>query len=82
MAMYVGDEAEHPSSWPVMVPSEDVEIWDLDSGSISTQSIYEAFDQPSTPTLQIYRSDGSVESLEHSYWADWDELVDIVKILD
>ena len=82
LSMYVGDEAEHPSSWPVMVPDEDVKILDLDTGLISTQSIYEAFNQPSTPTLQIYRSDGSVESLEHSYWADWDELVDIVKILD
>ena len=80
--MGCGDEAEHPSSWPVMVPDEDVKILDLDTGLISTQSIYEAFNQPSTPTLQIYRSDGSVESLEHSYWADWDELVDIVKILD
>jgi hypothetical protein len=65
-----------------MVPSEDVEILDLDSGLTSAQGIYEAFEQPSTPTLQIYRSDGSIESLEHSYWADWNELVDIVEILD
>ena len=82
LSTYVEDGAEHPSSWPVMVPSEDVEILDLDSGLASTQSIYEAFEQPSTPTLQIYRSDGSIESLEHSYWADWNELVDIVEILD
>ena len=79
LSTYVEDGAEHPSSWPVMVPSEDVEILDLDSGLISTRDIYEAFEQPSTPTLQIYRSDGSIESLEHSYWADWDELVDIVE---
>ena len=82
LSTYVEDGAEHPSSWPVMVPSEDVEILDLDSGLTSTQGIYEAFEQPSTPTLQIYRSDGSIESLEHSYWADWDELVDIVEILN
>ncbi|MGB0628649.1 MAG: hypothetical protein ACPGN8_05170 [Candidatus Thalassarchaeaceae archaeon] len=79
LSTYVEDGAEHPSSWPVMVPSEDVEILDLDSGLTSTRGIYEAFEQPSTPTLQIYRSDGSIESLEHSYWADWDELVDIVE---
>ena len=82
LSTYVEDGAEHPSSWPVMVPREDVEILDLDSGLTSTQGIYEAFEQPSTPTLQIYRSDGSIESLEHSYWADWNELVDIVEILD
>lgn len=82
LSTYVEDGAEHPSSWPVMVPSEDVEILDLNSGLTSTQGIYEAFEQPSTPTLQIYRSDGSIESLEHSYWADWDELVDIVEILN
>jgi len=82
LSTYVEDGAEHPSSWPVMIPSEDVDILDLDSGLTSTQGIYEAFKQPSTPTLQIYRSDGSIESLEHSYWADWDQLIDIVGILD
>ena len=82
LSTYVEDGAEHPSIWPMMVPSENVEILDLDSGMTSAQSIYEAFEQPSTPTLQIYRSDGSIESLEHSYWADWNELVDIIEILD
>ena len=82
LSTYVGEGAEHPSSWPVMLPGEDAEVIDLDSGTASTQNIYEAFDQPSTPTLQIYRNDGTIESLQHSYWADWDELVEIVKILD
>lgn len=82
LSTYVEDGAEHPSIWPVMVPSENVEILDLDSGMTSAQSIYEAFEQPTTPTLQIYRSDGSIESLEHSYWADWNELVDIIGLLD
>ena len=75
VSTYVSDESEHPSTWPVMLPNEDAGVKNLDTGQTSSQSIYEAFNQPSTPTLQIYRSDGSVDSLDHSYWADWDELV-------
>ncbi len=81
LSRYVGDNSENPSIWPVMLPDENTRVINLDTGYLTTTGLYEAFDDPSTPTLQIYHEDGSVESLQHSYWADWDELSNFAEVL-
>ena len=77
LARYVGNDSEYPIKWPMMLPSEDVDVINLDSGLISNSDLYEAFLNPSTPTLQIYHADGSIVPIDHSYWASWEELQDI-----
>ena len=74
---YVGNDSEYPIKWPIMLPSEDVDVINLDSGQVSDSDLYEAFLNPSTPTLQIYNPDGSIVPIDHSYWASWEELQDI-----
>ena len=74
---YVGNDSEYPIKWPIMLPSEDVDVINLDSGQVSDSDLYEAFLNPSTPTLQIYNPDGSIVPIDHSYWANWEELQDI-----
>ena len=77
LARYVGNDSEYPIKWPMMLPSEDVDVINLDSGLRSDSDLYEAFLNPSTPTLQIYHPDGSIAPIDHSYWASWEELQDI-----
>ena len=77
LARYVGNDSEYPIKWPIMLPSEDVDVINLDSGLISDSDLYDAFLNPSTPTLQIYHADGSIVPIDHSYRARWEELQDI-----
>ena len=77
LARYVGNDSEYPIKWPMMLPSEDVDVINLDSGLTSDSDLYDAFLNPSTPTLQIYHPDGSIVPIDHSYWASWEELQDI-----
>lgn len=77
LARYVGNDSEYPIKWSMMLPSEDVDVINLDSGLISDSDLYDAFLNPSTPTLQIYHADGSIVPIDHSYWASWQELQDI-----
>ena len=77
LARYVGNDSEYPIKWPMMLPSEDVDVINLDSGLTSDSDLYDAFLNPSTPTLQIYHADGSIVPIDQSYWASWEELQDI-----
>jgi hypothetical protein len=75
-----GKNATNPVSWPLLLPSENTKLIDLDTGLESSYSIYDGFGNPSTPTLQIMDSTGKLTWSSKTYWAT-EELVEEVKIL-
>ena len=75
-----GKNATNPVSWPLLLPSENTKIIDLDTGLESSYSIYDAFGNPSTPTLQIMDSTGKLTWSSKTYWAT-EEVVEEVKVL-
>ncbi|MBK64352.1 MAG: hypothetical protein CMB47_02375 [Euryarchaeota archaeon] len=75
-----GKNSTNPVSWPLLLPSEDTQVYDLDTGLESEYSIYDAFGNPSTPTLQIIDSTGKLTWSSKTYWAT-EELVDEIKVL-
>lgn len=79
---YVGNDSENPIKWDIMLPDEDAAVVDLASGLIVDMDLYEAFQNPTTPTLQIYLPDGSLHPLDHPYWADWGELSEILDSME
>lgn len=75
-----GDNASNPVSWPLVMPSENTPLLDLDTGLESEYSIYDAFGNPSTPTLQIMDSTGKLTWTSKTYWAT-EEIVEEIKSL-
>lgn len=75
-----GRNATNPVSWPLLLPSEETKIIDLNTGLESEYSIYEAFGNPSTPTLQIMDSTGRLTWTSNTYWAS-QEVVEEIKDL-
>jgi hypothetical protein len=75
-----GKNSTNPASWPLLLPSEDTQVIDLDTGLESEYSIYDAFGNPSTPTLQIMDSTGKLTWSSKTYWAT-EEIVEEIKDL-
>jgi len=73
-----GKNATNPVSWPLLLPTENTQLFDLDTGLESEYSIYDAFGNPSTPTLQIMDSTGKLTWTSKTYWAT-EELVEEIK---
>ena len=73
-----GKNATNPVSWPLLLPTENTQLFDLDTGLESEYSIYDAFGNPSTPTLQIMDSTGRLTWTSKTYWAT-EELVEEIK---
>lgn len=73
-----GDNASNPVSWPLVMPSENTPLIDLDTRLESEYSIYDAFGNPSTPTLQVMDSTGKLTWTSKTYWAT-EEIVEEIK---
>ena len=76
------ENATNPVSWPLVLPSEDTKVINLDSGSESQLSFYDSFGYPSTPTLQIMDNLGKIIWTSKSYWPSLEILVEIKNIIN
>ncbi|MDC0055584.1 hypothetical protein OAJ94_00860 [Deltaproteobacteria bacterium] len=55
------NNSTHPTSWPVLIPNEETPVVDAKTGSkVNGVTIYEAFEYPVTPTLQIVNQQGVI----------------------
>ncbi len=73
-----GENSTNPTLWTLALPSEDTPIVDLDSGLESDYSLYESFNNPSTPTLQIMDPSGKLIWSSSTYWPS-DDVVDEIR---
>tara|TARA_B100000900_G_scaffold391378_1_gene385956 strand:- start:6534 stop:7124 length:591 start_codon:yes stop_codon:yes gene_type:complete len=67
--VYGSDEnSTNPVSWPLVLPTEDTVVYDIETGSESDSSFYNSFGNPSTPTLQIMNTEGEIVWTSRTYW--------------
>ena len=76
------ENATNPVSWPLVLPSEDTKVINLDSGSESQLSFYDSFGYPSTPTLQIMDNLGKIIWTSKTYWPTVEILDEIKNIIN
>ena len=76
------ENATNPVSWPLVLPSEDTKVIDLDSGLESQLSFYDSFGYPSTPTLQIMDNLGKIIWTSKTYWPTVEILDEIKNIIN
>ena len=62
------------SPWPIVLPSEDDMINDFETGVTTDYTIYEGFNNPGTPTVQLIGQDGIKMWQSKSYWANYSML--------
>ena len=70
MDRYGDQSSEYYAPWPVLLPTEDTQIWDQRTKKDSDASIYEVFDRPGTPTIQIIDDQGALIWQSRTYWAN------------
>jgi len=76
---YGNISSEHYTPWPVIIPQNDAVAWDADSGTASNTSLIKAFNNPSTPTLQILNSEGEIVWQSKTYNPDYEVIEKIVE---
>jgi hypothetical protein len=62
------------SPWPIALPSEDDMIIDFKTGVTTDFTIYEGFNNPVTPTVQLVGQEGIKMWQSKSYWANFSML--------
>tara|TARA_B100001564_G_scaffold202543_1_gene170374 strand:- start:275 stop:895 length:621 start_codon:yes stop_codon:yes gene_type:complete len=62
------------SPWPIVLPSESDMIIDFETGATTDFTIYEGFNNPGTPTVQLIGQDGIKMWQSKSYWANFSML--------
>ena len=62
------------SPWPIIIPSDSDMIIDFTTGLTTDFTIYEGFNNPGTPTIQLIGQDGIKMWQSKSYWANFSML--------
>ena len=74
--------SSNPVHWPLVLPSEETIVYDLDTGYESTSGFYNSFGNPSTPTLQIMNPLGEIIWTSKTYWPTLDVLEEIKSLIN
>ena len=70
------------SPWPIVLPSEADMIIDFETGVTTDYTIYEGFNNPGTPTVQLVGQDGIKMWQSKSYWANYTMLQEAWEIAE
>lgn len=79
---YGDSDSEHYTPWPLLLPDETTNVINVSSGRMTNVSIYEAFEGPVTPTLQVLDAEGRLVWTSKTYWADTDVLAEALNIMN
>ena len=64
------NESTHYTPWKIVIPTEDTQAYDLETGESTGTSIYSAYGNPGTPTLQLIAENGVMAWQSKTYWAN------------
>ena len=78
----VEDNNSNYTPWPIILPSESDMIIDFATGLTTDFTIYEGFNNPGTPTLQLIGQDGIKMWQSKSYWANFSMLQEVWDIAE
>ena len=67
--------------WPLLTPTEDEFAVNASTGSETSTTIVDAYDEPVTPTLQIIDSNGYIIWESGTYWASYEVIEEISEII-
>ena len=77
------NNSTHPTSWPVLIPNEETPVVDAKTGfKVNGVTIFEAFENPVTPTLQIVNQQGMVVWTSDEYRPTENSLENVIDILN
>ena len=76
------NNSSHPSPWNIIIPKENTTVFDFNTGAVVEGiSVYEAFDYPVTPTIQIVNRNGEIVWKSKEYWPSSQALDDVLQSL-
>ena len=76
------NNSSHPSPWTVAIPTQVTPVFDFNSGMVADDvSIYEAFNDPVTPTIQIVNRNGEIVWTSKEYWPSDDAMGEVLQAL-
>ena len=64
------NESSHYTPWKIVIPTEETQAYDLMSGENTGTTVYSAYGNPGTPTLQIIAENGVMAWQSKTYWAN------------
>ena len=73
--------SENYSPWPVLVPEDGATAVDASTGERSSVPLPEAFNNPSTPTLQVLDAEGQLVWQSKTYRSDFSVIQDIIEVM-
>ena len=76
------DNNSYYTPWPIVLPKENDKILDFDTGMPTEFSVYEGFNNPGTPTVQLIGQDGIKMWQSKSYWANFSMLQEAWEIAE
>lgn len=63
-------DSAHYTPWKIVLPTPETEAYDFDTGENTGSSIYSAYGNPGTPTLQVIAENGVLAWQSKTYWAN------------
>ena len=78
----VEDTNSYYTPWPIILPKESTKVLDFTTGSPTKFSVYEGFNNPGTPTVQLIGQDGIKMWQSKSYWANYTMLEEAMSVAE
>ena len=79
---YAYNNSSHHTPWPLLLPDETTTVIDVETGRMTNVSLYRAFQEPVTPTLQVVDEEGRLVWTSKTYWANSTVLAEALNIMD
>ena len=64
------DGSSHYTPWTIALPTSDTQAYEIGTGENTGASIYSAYGNPGTPTLQVIAENGVLAWQSKTYWAN------------
>ena len=64
------NESSHYTPWKVVLPTPETQAYEFGTGVNTGASVYSAYGNPGTPTLQIIAENGVIAWQSKTYWAN------------
>lgn len=82
MNVYGDNNSSHYAPWPVLMPTPSTRVINASSGRMTDFGLYEAFDNPVTPTIQVIDEAGRLAWTSKHYWANSTVLDEALNIME
>lgn len=64
------NDSAHYTPWKIMIPTAETQAYDFVTGEDTGASVYSAYGNPGTPTLQVIAENGVLAWQSKTYWAN------------